>query len=535
MDNGEAGEAYPEGGVDKPRIERAVREILEAIGEDPTREGVLETPRRVADAYAYLFSGLAEDPTHHLEVGFTEDYGEMILIRDIPLHSICVASKQLVNTVAGAKKACEVEVGDELWTLDKGFLAKTEVTSVSSRKTHDVVLLKTSRGSIKVTSDHPVKTENGWCEAGNLRAGDLVEWSPPRKLCRRDALAEPGYDMGYLLGAIASEGSVQDERRISVVVGDPAFAERVAKAWSSAFSIDARTESISVDSGYLGRKIPMYRVRVVSSYATEKISKWLSLGPDTADKTRGFRFPKVVTSSQEMMQGFLEGYIEGDGCQNGAGRQIITVNDGFASELAEYLQTPVRRNARGVNSIYVSDRWHQPGWRGKHGFKQQSEWYVPEDSEFAEVEGVDFTPESKKPTTVYSFKCEPHPTFLVGGHLTHNCEHHLIPFTGKASVGYIPKDRVVGLSKLARVVEGYARRPQLQERLTAQIADALYESIGSYGSIVVIEAEHLCMTMRGVQKPGSVTVTSAARGIFARDEGRRNEAFAHIARKGLHD
>lgn len=115
------------------------------------------------------------------------------------------------------------------------------------------------------------------------------------------------------------------------------------------------------------------------------------------------------------------------------------------------------------------------------------------------------------------------------------CEHHLIPFTGKVSVGYIPRDRVVGLSKLARVVEGYARRPQLQERLTAQVADALYESVNSRGSIVVVEAEHLCMTMRGVQKPGSVTITSAARGIFAKDEGRRSEAFAHIARKGLHD
>ena len=89
MYNDESGDAFPENGVDRPRIERAVREILEAIGEDPEREGVLDTPRRVADAYAHLFSGLAEDPTRHLEVGFTEDYGEMILIRDIPLHSVC--------------------------------------------------------------------------------------------------------------------------------------------------------------------------------------------------------------------------------------------------------------------------------------------------------------------------------------------------------------------------------------------------------------------------------------------------------------
>jgi GTP cyclohydrolase I len=108
------------------------------------------------------------------------------------------------------------------------------------------------------------------------------------------------------------------------------------------------------------------------------------------------------------------------------------------------------------------------------------------------------------------------------------CEHHLLPFVGKAHVGYIPSERVAGLSKLARVVEGYARRPQLQERLTAQVADALYKELGARGAIVVVEADHLCMTMRGVQKPGSVTVTSAVRGIYAEDERTRQEAMSLI-------
>ena len=113
------------------------------------------------------------------------------------------------------------------------------------------------------------------------------------------------------------------------------------------------------------------------------------------------------------------------------------------------------------------------------------------------------------------------------------CEHHLIPFAGKAHVGYAPDGRVVGLSKLARLVEGYARRPQLQEQLTVQIADALYESLGSRGSIVIIEAEHLCMTARGVQKPGSITVTSAVRGIYEEDESLRAETMALISRGSI--
>lgn len=116
-------------------------------------------------------------------------------------------------------------------------------------------------------------------------------------------------------------------------------------------------------------------------------------------------------------------------------------------------------------------------------------------------------------------------------YLASMCEHHLLPFIGKAHLAYVPKGRVVGLSKLARVVEGYARRPQLQERLTAQIADALFESLGSRGALVVIEADHSCMTMRGVQKPGSITVTSAARGVLEEDDARRSEAMALIYRE----
>ena len=94
------------------------------------------------------------------------------------------------------------------------------------------------------------------------------------------------------------------------------------------------------------------------------------------------------------------------------------------------------------------------------------------------------------------------------------CEHHLLPMVGKAHIGYIPDGKVVGLSKLARLVEGYARRPQLQERLTTQIADEVVRSLQPRGVLVVVEAEHLCMTMRGVRTPGTTAITSAVRGQF---------------------
>lgn len=109
------------------------------------------------------------------------------------------------------------------------------------------------------------------------------------------------------------------------------------------------------------------------------------------------------------------------------------------------------------------------------------------------------------------------------------CEHHLLPFHGVAHVGYVPNGRVVGISKVARVVETLARRPQVQERLTSQIADLLMDALQAKGSAVVIEAEHLCMTMRGVKKPGSVMVTSAMRGLF-RDDARTRAEFLSLIR-----
>lgn len=98
------------------------------------------------------------------------------------------------------------------------------------------------------------------------------------------------------------------------------------------------------------------------------------------------------------------------------------------------------------------------------------------------------------------------------------CEHHFMPFYGKAHIAYIPNGKVVGLSKLARTVEVYAKRPQIQEQLTGQVADALMEHLNPKGVIVMMEAEHMCMTMRGVKKPGSKTVTFAMRGAFLEDE-----------------
>ena len=111
------------------------------------------------------------------------------------------------------------------------------------------------------------------------------------------------------------------------------------------------------------------------------------------------------------------------------------------------------------------------------------------------------------------------------------CEHHLLPFYGKAHIAYVPVGRVVGLSKLARTVEVFARRPQVQERMTAQIADALMEHLECAGAMVVLEAEHMCMTMRGIRKPGAKTVTVVTRGVFAEEEKWQNQFYWMLERR----
>ena len=134
---------------------------------------------------------------------------------------------------------------------------------------------------------------------------------------------------------------------------------------------------------------------------------------------------------------------------------------------------------------------------------------------FKEVDGYD------EMVTVRDIRMESH------------CEHHMVPFLGKAHVAYLPKTRVVGLSKIARLVEGFAKRFQVQERLTVQIADALEHVLSPRGVAVVVEAEHFCMTTRGVRKPGAITVTSRMTGAFRNDPSTRREFLAmigHVAR-----
>lgn len=360
-------------GFDQDRAEKAVRELLLACGEDPDRDGLRETPARVARAYQEMFAGLYSDPDSVLDKTFDESHDELILVTDIPMFSTCVPSRQTVDAVGGRKAAADVVAGDELWTLVDGRAEKTTVTHVSSRTTRELVEVSTEQGRFTVTPDHPLATPEGWQEAKDV-TGSFIEWTP-----------------------------VSGARRVP---------------------IPARAAAVAVPG-------------------TSTVDSWLS----------------------------------------------------------------------------------------RHGFPQNSHRTDLVESEWVRVESVrPVVADGPRPYTVHSYKCEPHPTFLIAGHLTHNCEHHLVPFHGVAHVGYIPNldGKVTGLSKLARLVDIYAKRPQVQERLTSQIADALMRKLEPRGVIVVVEAEHLCMAMRGIRKPGARTTTSALRGVLKSSASSRAEALELI-------
>jgi len=432
--------------MDLEKIEAGVRLILEGIGEDLERAGILDTPRRVAEMYAEVCGGLHEDPAAEIKVIPSETHDEIVMVKDIPLFSLCVPSKQIVNVVGGVKQAAEVEVGDKLWTLEQGRVVETNVVTITSHQTRRLVEVMTTQGTMLVTPDHPFATPSGWVEAADLE-GKKVEWTFARSLRRQRYAPVIGYEPGYAIGAIFPDGTVSD-RYISLVVNS---------------------------------------------------------------------------------------YVDGDGFRRkeSPGSLIVSGNVEFLREMAETVGARFKPSGGHTSQLYVSDKWYQKGWgwEGRHGFQQESHRTELIESQFVDVVSVKpIIATGKKPYTVYSFTCRPYPTFLICGHLTHNCEHHLLPFTGVAHVAYIPKDgRIVGLSKLARIVDIYSRRPQVQERLTTQIAELLYlGDLQPKGVMVVIEAIHLCMTMRGVKKAGATTITSAVRGVFRKDERTRIEAMSFL-------
>jgi len=531
-------------------LRRLGRELLLALGEDPDREGLVKTPERLARALKDLTVGYHQDVERLLNgARFTERYDEVVLVKDIDFYSLCVHGKTLVATKDGARFASEVRPGMTLVTLDPVArqLVETEVVVMSESKHRERYRIQLSNErELVVTGGHPIYTmDGGFQKARALRRGDMVLSTPTRKLCRPRYDPHLGYSFGYVLGAFASDGSLDSDRRVRLEVNERAFAGRFATHVHSALGIAPEVQAIRKPSGFLGREVEQYRVRVCSSYLAELLRELF--GGDT--HSTAFRFPEVVLHSRETMQGFLDGYIEGDGheARSGPGRRywtghfITSANRPFLNRLAHVLETPVGENSvAGTARVYVSRRWFEPrntsrGW--KHGFREESQDAALQvglgnvRTKPVRVEAIEKEQAILKSYTMYNFECRPHHSYLANGVLVANCEHHVLPFFGRCHVAYLPKGRIIGLSKIPRLVDHYARRLQVQERLTCQIAETLQETLQPQGVAVVVEARHLCLMMRGVTQQNATMVTSSMLGRFRTDPKTRAEFFALIREK----
>lgn len=523
--------------MDKKKIEIAVKMILEAIGQKLLHKDIEETPKRVAEMYEEIFSGIKEDPEKELEVVLDHKHEEIILLKDIPLYSVCVGRRMCVYTKEGTKFAEDIKIGDNLLTFDDNMnLIYTNVKEVFKRKVKEIIEIELEKDiKLEVTGEHPVYVKKrGWLEAKDLAVGDeLVTVKGRRGIKKRRNLAvKNDYSLGYFVGTLASDGSIY-RNQIRLEVNDKIFAEKFASSVANSFGLEAKVKEIHKPSGFLKKMIRQYRVRVVCGELT-RIIKDIFKGEK---KTKSFHLPQIVLENEDIFKGFLHAYLNGDGTiykdKNGKFKyaRIFSSNKIFLEELAGIFQSRVGGGRHGEYEVHIPAQWLFELKRKDfyRPFVPSKEVFEFKNYEYGIVKNIKTRRTNAKNYIVYNFSCKPSNTFIINGVWVHNCEHHLLPFIGKAHIAYIPKNgRVTGLSKIARVVDILSKRLQVQERLTTQIAEIIMSKLKPQGVMVVLEAEHLCMSMRGVKKPGTTTVTSAVRGIFKENQKTRSETLSLI-------
>ncbi|MFS8198968.1 hypothetical protein ACLVWQ_09775 (plasmid) [Streptomyces sp. CWNU-52B] len=286
---------------------------------------------------------------------------------------------------------------------------RTTVTEVAATHVREVVDVVTDQVTFTVSSDQLLGTPDGWVHARDAE-GTVLAWTPARKLCRARLTVRPGYDFGYLIGATCSDGTT-GRNYVSLVVNDRSFAERYAKCLTGVTGLDARIESVTRPSGYLRREAPGFRVRVVSSYLADLMRQYV--GGDAHHMRQGF--PRVVLTDMESFEGFLDGYTDGDGYRSKrwAGRVLVSANVPFLRELSEVVGARFTPRTNGLAShLVVMDSWPSRGT-----FKPERHPLQLRESSWVQVREVRPRTAGSKPYTLYAFRLDPHPGFLVNGHL----------------------------------------------------------------------------------------------------------------------
>ncbi|MGA5193338.1 hypothetical protein [Streptomyces exfoliatus] len=318
-------------------------------------------------------------------------------------------SKMLVNLVDGCVQAKNVAPGSAMWTLDENRTVQTTAVDVAAVKARAAVDVVTDHMTFTVSPDLLLSTEGGWVRAADA-LGTLVAWTHARKLCRERPTITPGYEFGYFVGATCADGTVY-KNYVSLIVNDEGFASRYAAALTACTGLSVRLEAVTRPSGYLKRELPGFRVRVVSSYLSDAVRHYV--GGDAHHMRQGF--PRVVLRDIATFEGFLDGYIDGDGhrSKHWNGRVIASANVPFLAELAPILGARFTPSTKGASQLCVSDRWQSRGT-----FTPEHHPLDPPERSWVQVKEVRPRPAlGAKPFTFYSYRLAPYPTFLVNGHL----------------------------------------------------------------------------------------------------------------------
>lgn len=464
--------------------EDLVRNILRLIGDDPTREGLVETPNRVVRAWTEWFSGYGQDPAELFKTfeDGAEDADEIVLLTNIPVHSHCVVGSTFVETPRGRVPIMDLRHGDWIYTVSPKTMELSIVRCQHPRITQKnaaLVRVLTDNDTVICTPDHRFLLTSGeWVEARHLTNGQRL-----CSLYKGTMKAGTKEAPTYYPTVIASRYTRHDR---GLVINGP-------KGGPSGHMPEHRFVC-----DQMGDPRSRHRVSVVH-HADEVV--WNNV-PENVEMMGIGEHNKL----HQRTQALAHSAVRKAAAAEASGRPEVRAQRATAVQAHWDSMTPEQRLARGKATALG---------------KQKR--YAEKNHVVLGVELMD------RREDVWCMTVPGTQTFFANGMAVHNCEHHVTPIIGWAHVAYIPDGKIVGISKLARLVDVYARRLQVQERLTNQIANDIERYLSPTAVGVIITAKHFCMATRGVKMPGVDTTTSAMRGAFRNNPTARAELMALIA------
>jgi len=454
-------------------IEDNIRRIIEYIGDDPNREGLIETPNRIARSYDVLYGGYSKNPEDVIKVFEDGSCDEMVVLKGIEFASNCVSGDTFVETPKGRISIKRLKHGEFVYAWDEENNKMTIARALNPRITgrnKKLMRVYTDKETLLCTPDHKILThERGWVQAKNLKAGDSV-----RSLDKR-----------------CQSYSKSGDHRVMI-------------KWSGVKDRFAEHRFVYEQiNGEQEQNICVHHI----------------------DKNPFNNSPENLTAmsrsehcSLHRLTGGPTGFaiFTDDQRRSMKKKQVKGIKKSQTPEVRKKRSDSVKRYWASLSKEQKAERVKKmsEGCMSKNAKRQKNKVnhtvVCVEETEWVE--------------DVWCMDVPVFHNFVANGMVVHNCEHHMLPFMGTAHIGYIPDGKVIGVSKLARLLEIYARRLQIQERIGQQVTDALMEHLQPKGCGCVLVAKHSCMSSRGVEKQHSEMVTSSMRGNFKGEENRAVKA-----------